>query len=75
MKTEDERIQECIQIRKQLTSIGAMMLDENREKLKNEMKKFVYSGQSTRFSLNLIDKAKAIIELKSSKKSGITLQH
>jgi len=76
MKEIDDRIQECINIRKQLESMGILTLFTVRELLTKHMNIFITEGESQHFKLK-IPNSKMIFDISlttiENKKSGITL--
>lgn len=73
-KDQKTRVIESIQIRKQLESIGAMTIDENREKIKQAMNLFVCDAVPSEVYLQIQDNVRAKVQLSMKRKSGIVLE-
>lgn len=73
-KDVEQRVQECVQIRKQLTAVGAMISPANRERTRDAMNAFVTNGLPTQFALPIEKGNVAAVHLSIHKKSGIVLQ-
>ena len=72
-KTVDDRLQECINIRRQLQSLGVMQYNDiYKHQIVKSMNDFVTNGISNSFQVPL-EKYTLHIILSNTRKSGITL--
>lgn len=74
MKSLDDRIHECIQIKKQLDQLGLGVLPECKETLAKHMNAFIQEGISQTFILNIPDsniQFKVILTIQKNKQSGV----
>lgn len=75
MKEQDDRIQECLNIYKQLQSMGILQLDYVKELLKKNINDFIHNNIPNTFEFS-IPNSNSIIQIKlttQNKQSGITL--
>jgi hypothetical protein len=75
MKHTRTRIQECIEIRKQLRDRNYMLMDNFNHIISENMNAFIHDGNTREFRLKLNPKLVSVVTLHSSKQSGITLEH
>lgn len=75
IKSQQERLKEAIEIRKQLEILGALIPERNREILKEQTNAFVLDGVSSTFIL-IVDQAKAkvVYSCRINGKSGVVLE-
>jgi hypothetical protein len=76
MKTQPQRLQECIQIRTQLQSLGVLSIPHIADTLKKNMNAFVTTGDSCSFRLNMDEKGvyfEVILTSNENKKSGVRM--
>ena len=75
-KSLQDRIEECINIKTQLRSLGALMNDMNRGKIARLMNSYVKEATTGQLKVRIDDTTNAIIALHSNvhKRSGITLE-
>lgn len=73
MKEQGTRLQECIEIRKQLTRIGAFLSDENRQLVANHMNAYIKDGSGTTFRLKIESQCIKVM-LSCEKQSGVVLE-
>jgi len=76
MKSVEVRIQECMQIRGQLQSMGVLSIPHLAEKLKAKMNSFIKTGESSTFNLSLDQKGttfQIILTSSENKKSGVRM--
>ena len=74
MKLLDDRIHECIQIKKQIDQLGIGVLPECKETLAKHMNAFIQEGISQTCILNIPDSKiqfKVILTVQKNKQSGI----
>ena len=76
VKSESDRIAECVQIRQQLQQLGALIHDRNRKRLAEATNTFVRGGTGMQFRLPVENGVAAIVTLRAREdtQSGITLE-
>lgn len=72
-KTQELRLAECVNIRKQLTQLGAFLSELNKKKVKDSMNGFVKEGKSATFRLSLTPDTCVKVMLSNEKQSGMEL--
>lgn len=76
MKSVEERVQECINIRSQLQSLGILTIHTIKEKLAHHMNDYIKYGDSTSFKLK-VPEGGAMFEVNlvgsEGKKSGVIM--
>lgn len=77
MKSIKTRIDECVNIRCQLQSMGLFVIQKNNDIVSKYMNDFVKTGESQYFSLSLPEqKLKFIVTLTAKEKqSGVVMEH
>jgi hypothetical protein len=76
MKSLDDRIQECINIRKQLESMGLLTIHTIKEIITEHMNNYIKDGISETFKFTIPnDKTvfKIVLTSDDNKKSGVTI--
>ena len=76
IKTIEERIKECMNIRIQIRSLGLETIDYIKEKLSKHMNDFIARGESQTFTLKIPDSKdniKVMLICNIKKQSGIHL--
>lgn len=76
MKSQEDRVKECMQIRTQLQSLGILALPEAQEKLSKAMNDFVAMGDSKSVNLSVPGtptKFQVVLTTNEKKKSGVTM--
>lgn len=76
MKNQQQRIEECINIRKQLSSIGGLLNDTTRGQITQHMNEYIRNGTSftKRFNLDKNNDIKLVLTSSEEKQSGILLE-
>lgn len=75
MKTVDKRVKECVNIRKQVTMLGAMLDETSSQKISDAMNSFIKDGLGQNVVIRVNDKNSLHMKLvaKENIQSGVTL--
>lgn len=75
-KSETDRIQESIEIRKQLSKLGATLCDTAKKRLSKSTNDYIKTGEAQTVSLRIDERhnVRILLTPNENKKSGITLE-
>ena len=76
MKSTEQRLEECIEIKTKLQKLGATISDNARKRISRAMNDFIRTGEPNSFHVRLDDNSNIRVTLTPtlSKQSGIVLE-